>query len=945
MWVCGFAATLVSCGPQSAESPFEPPDGVDTPAPTSGNGRFIIQVREELPSLVRRAGPQLEEQRTKRALLAAEPALVVVRTLDELPMLIIEGVDGPALERLRANPDVVAVYADTEYQLNDAASFAFVGQSAAFDAGVTGAGTAVAVLDTGADFTHPAFGSCAAPGGSCSIAVARDFATEDGQRDANGHGTNVSGIVVGLAPGTRVLALDVFGAGGTASSSDIITAIDWVISQRAAYNVVALNLSLGGGLFTAACPTDVFAAPLGRARAAGIVPVVASGNNGSLNAISSPACAPQALSVGALYDGNFGTVNAGVCSDATTTAGKVACFSNSSAQLTMWAPGSFITAAGLTMSGTSQATPHVAGAVALLAQRFPGDSVDARQARLVSSAAPTIARNGVTRPRLWLPSALAGCSVSVSPAALTVAPNSGTATLTVAAGVGCAWSLAGVPTWATATPLSGTGSGTVKLFVTQNLGVARSATMTFPGGSFTLAQSADTTAPTGTLTAPALTKSATIAVTVSASDAIGVTQMCLSTDTGCPASGWVTYATGASVTLPAGDGAKVLRAWFRDARGNVSAAASATVRLDTAAPLDGSVTGTPAAGSLTVRWSGFSDATSGIAKYRLVGSASTTAPAPGCAGAVLYEGTATTFTVPGVANGATWSFRLCAVDALGTTSAGAITTLKGCTFDVQPRSATLGPAVGSATFTLTATAGCAWTVTGAPTWAPASPASGTGTATFKLNAAQNTGVARTATVTFPGGTFTLSQGADTVAPTGTFTTPALSRTAAIVVTSSASDALGVTQMCFSTATTCTSWVPYVTRATVTLPVGDGAKTLNGWFRDARGNVSARASAPVKLDTTAPTGGVLSGTTASGAMALLWSGFSDPTSGVAKYRVVSSTSATAPAAGCAGTALFEGTAQRFTVTGVPVGQTRAFRVCAVDAAGNTSPGATLSLVGK
>ena len=362
-------------------------------------------VDEELDA---RAGYYQAAQQT--VIDAVDPTEVEVRTrYEHVPFMFVRVQNLHGLYALANRPEVLRLHEERFLERELAESLPLIKQPSVAASGKIGSGTAVAVLDTGCDFSRSDFGTCEAAGGNnCKVAFAKDFATEDGQRDDNGHGTNVSAIVLGVAPGTKVLALDVF-AGATAPSSAILGAIDWSIKNRTTYNIVAMNLSLGGGSYNAVCSSDLFATALANARAAGIVPAVASGNNGFTGALASPACTPAAVSVGAVYDANVGGLGYSVCSDPTTGADKIACFSNSASFLSILAPGAFITAGGYKMTGTSQATPHVAGALAVVRAAFPSEPINTSIARLTSTG-PNItdARNSIVKHRLDLQAAMNG---------------------------------------------------------------------------------------------------------------------------------------------------------------------------------------------------------------------------------------------------------------------------------------------------------------------------------------------------------------------------------------------------------------------------------------------------------------------------------------------------------------------------------------------------------
>lgn len=327
---------------------------------------------------------------------AAEPELELLADYDQLPIVHARVRSARALENLRRQGRIRSIDAVVAVRPALAQSLALIQQPVVQMAGHIGEGTTVAVLDTGVDYARAAFGSCSAPGGSCKVAVAQDFAAPDGLRDDSSlHGTNVAGIVLGVAPGARVAALDVFEADGLARSNVIINAINWSIANRAAYNIAAINMSLGGGRhFAAIAPTDAWGTAIANAVAAGIVVVAASGNNSYTDSLSLPAAYANVVSVGAFHDAG-GSVN------------QVTSFSNSASFLTMVAPGSMITAAGITMQGTSQAAPHVAGAAAVLRAMYPDASVAELVDKLKLGDPLTDARNGLAKPRLDLAAATA----------------------------------------------------------------------------------------------------------------------------------------------------------------------------------------------------------------------------------------------------------------------------------------------------------------------------------------------------------------------------------------------------------------------------------------------------------------------------------------------------------------------------------------------------------
>ncbi|HEY6957753.1 MAG TPA: S8 family serine peptidase [Candidatus Limnocylindria bacterium] len=242
-------------------------------------------------------------------------------------------------------------------------------------------GVAVAVLDTGVDLSHPDLNAVA--GTNCvGGANRRASAVSDG----HGHGTHVAGTIagrngIGVAPGTTVYAVKVLDDGGRGSTSQLICGIDWVTANAAKLGIRVANLSLGmpGSPDTSCGRTskDVLHKAICAAARAGVVFVVAAGNDAADIAGDVPSGYPEVLAVTAVADSDGADGGRGAATscgqrerdDTAASFSNYATSADGDAHLVA-APGVCIRSSWpgggyRTISGTSMAAPHVAGTVAL----------------------------------------------------------------------------------------------------------------------------------------------------------------------------------------------------------------------------------------------------------------------------------------------------------------------------------------------------------------------------------------------------------------------------------------------------------------------------------------------------------------------------------------------------------------------------------------------------
>ena len=406
-----------------------------------GGARVIVRLRTtETPATGRATSAEREQeqrldiatrqQRIREYLRGTKHS--IRREFRSLPYVVVE-IDAAGLARLQsATGDVAEIDVDVLLEPTLANSIPQIEADLAHAQGFNGSGSVIAIVDTGVDNTHPFLagkvvdeacfadredpddpGSC--PDGSnqqlgIGAAIPCGFAPNTCY-----HGTHVAGIAAGsgtapgVAPAANLFALQVFHRStacgfeappcARAFTSDVTAALEYVYERRGLHNLAAVNMSLGGSPVAAACDAIVpaLAAVINDLQAAGIATVIASGNGSQRSAISIPACIGAAIAVGAVDDDD-----------------NVASFSNVGSGLDLFAPGVGILSsvpggAFQSVSGTSMATPHVAGAWAVMRQANPLASVDDVLSEFVDTGKPIFdGRSGgtETRPRIRLGAAL-----------------------------------------------------------------------------------------------------------------------------------------------------------------------------------------------------------------------------------------------------------------------------------------------------------------------------------------------------------------------------------------------------------------------------------------------------------------------------------------------------------------------------------------------------------
>lgn len=435
---------------QSIPSKIVHPDEVYNSIAKDGTAKVIIHMATANENNAAKA--KISRKETRRAGLAdvrqkAAPVLNAyfptgrsrkgkpVKKFNSLAAIAAE-VSNAELEMLRGDPRVLKIEPDRlkTHSLNT--SLPLIGvpsaNSAAADAEPSGNGRTVAVIDTGVQANHPFIGAARVVAEACFVTFATcpngGFSqTGPGAaapQSGGEHGTHVAGIAVGhhgtgstvnrgVASRANLVAINIFGSGGGATTSDIILALefveDLVSTNGNPYKIDSVNMSLGGGSYSGYCDGEAEKTIIDVLRAQGVLTVIAAGNSYATAAMSSPGCISSAVSVAS-----------------TSRSGVVSSFTNISPVTTLFAPGgdfggcidsSIPGNAYASYCGTSMAAPHVAGVIALMRQASPTATANQIVSALttnMTTVSDTRSGGSSSAPFLNVPQAIANLGTQVT---------------------------------------------------------------------------------------------------------------------------------------------------------------------------------------------------------------------------------------------------------------------------------------------------------------------------------------------------------------------------------------------------------------------------------------------------------------------------------------------------------------------------------------------------
>jgi predicted lipoprotein with Yx(FWY)xxD motif len=427
----GTTGAAAGTRPVVVDSPAVPVvgEGLEQALATSDTAHVVILLDVDPGLAVRKDREPLRREVARqqdRVLAALHPGDLLLRSRPNFAPILAGEVARAGLERLRHLAGIRRIDLDLPGSGGLAESVPLVRADLARALGYTGAGIVVGEVDSGVATEHPDLVgavvgeacTCVTDGGCCPNGST--FQTGPGAAEDNhAHGTWVAGVMtsdgheapLGVAPDVKIVAVKVTNAADhTCCMSDVTSALDWILENRP--DVAAINCSVvSSALYPGDCDnadaiTGGMASIIAALRTAGIPVFAAAGNAGTPGAMSAPACVSAAVSMGATYDANVGSVSFSVCSDTTTAADQTTCFTNSDASTDLFAPGSMITTSlrngsTSTVSGTSFSAPHATACAALLKQVDPSISAGAIENTLKATGVPvTDPRNGITFPRI-----------------------------------------------------------------------------------------------------------------------------------------------------------------------------------------------------------------------------------------------------------------------------------------------------------------------------------------------------------------------------------------------------------------------------------------------------------------------------------------------------------------------------------------------------------------